>query len=58
MWLFRHHYIWHLDISHMLTGVVLEAKLGVQKELLIQPIFFTTPALAMNPLISGRRDPY
>ena len=55
MWLFRHHYMWHLDISHMLTGVVMEAKFGVQKELLIQPIFFTTPARVMNPLNLGRR---
>lgn len=41
----------------MLTGVVVEAKLDVQKQLLIQPIFFTTPARAMSPLISGRQEP-
>jgi len=41
----------------MLTGVVVEAKLGIQKELLIQAIFFTTPARVMSPLISGMQEP-
>jgi hypothetical protein len=41
----------------MLTAVVVIAKYGVQKGLLIKAIFFTTPSRVMSHLISGMLEP-